>query len=436
MNKLELTVKQKLHISTKIITSLQIMSFNTMELYSFLEKESEENIFIDYDFFFENKLFRDYIGNKHIPKENRLTKSENIENEIDFLSDSYEPTLTEILLEQLGTSNLDYSEQMIGRIIIYSLDKDGYLRDDLEEIAKNTGEHIEKIEKVLAVIQSFEPMGIGARNIKECLINQTSDYVTKKFIKEHLDDIYKNDIGKIAKKENISIDEVKEIIENIKKLNPKPSSGYKINSYEMHYIYPDIFVDFVEGDISITVKESISNIHANTYYLDLLDKDIDEYTRDYLKKKLTRTMLIIESVEKRKQTIQQIANIILTTQKNHIMYDEPLETLMIKDIANRLDISESTVSRAVRHKYVQTPKKTYKLKNLLSLGSQNSDNISKDYIKNQINEIISRENKKKPLSDEKITDMLNQQDIDIKRRTVAKYRDEMGIQPAKLRKIY
>ena len=433
MQNLELTLKQKLNISNKIITTLQIMTLNILELQSFLEKESEDNVFIDYDCFFEDKLFRNYMKNK-VHKEKFVLEKEYIE---DIEKDRYEPTLTEILLEQLGTFVLDEEEKNIGEIIIYSLDKDGYLRDNIDEIADITHQDVKKIKKILKIIQTFEPVGIGARNLQECLLLQTQDDFVKKIIKNYMEDIYKNNINKIAKNEKKDIEFVKNVIEYIKKLNPRPASGYKINKYETNYIYPDIILD-IKGDyIKINIKENISNIHANEYYLKLLDTDIDDDTRQYLKKKLTRTMMIIEGIEKRKQTMEKIANIIIEKQKRHILYDEPLENLQVKDIANMLNISNSTVSRAIRHKYLQTPKHMYKLKNLLSLSSKsNSNNISKDYIMSKIRNIISLENKQKPLSDEKITDMLIQQDINIKRRTVAKYRDEMGIKIAKMRKLY
>ena len=432
MQNLELTLKQKLNISNKIITTLQIMTLNILELQSFLEKESEDNVFIDYDCFFEDKLFRNYIKNK-VHKEKFVLEKEDIE---DIEKDRYEPTLTEILLEQLGTFVLDEEEKNIGEIIIYSLDKDGYLRDNIDEIADITHQDVKKIKKILKIIQTFEPVGIGARNLQECLLLQTQDDFVKKIIKNYMEDIYKNNINKIAKNEKKDIEFVKNVLEYIKKLNPRPASGYKINKYETNYIYPDIILD-IKGDyIKINIKENISNIHANEYYLKLLDTDIDDDTRQYLKKKLTRTMMIIEGIEKRKQTMEKIANIIIEKQKRHILYDEPLENLQVKDIANMLNISNSTVSRAIRHKYLQTPKHMYKLKNLLSLPSKsNSNNISKDYIMSKIRNIISLENKQKPLSDEKITDMLIQQDINIKRRTVAQYRDEMGIKIAKMRKL-
>lgn len=433
MQNLELTLKQKLNISNKIITTLQIMTLNILELQSFLEKESEDNVFIDYDCFFEDKLFRNYIKNK-VHKEKFVLEKEDIE---DIEKDRYEPTLTEILLEQLGTFVLDEEEKNIGEIIIYSLDKDGYLRDNIDEIADITHQDVKKIKKILKIIQTFEPVGIGARNLQECLLLQTQDDFVKKIIKNYMEDIYKNNINKIAKNEKKDIEFVKNVLEYIKKLNPRPASGYKINKYETNYIYPDIILDIKGDDIKINIKENISNIHANEYYLKLLDTDIDDDTRQYLKKKLTRTMMIIEGIEKRKQTMEKIANIIIEKQKRHILYDEPLENLQVKDIANMLNISNSTVSRAIRHKYLQTPKHMYKLKNLLSLSSKsNSNNISKDYIMSKIRNIISLENKQKPLSDEKITDMLIQQDINIKRRTVAKYRDEMGIKIAKMRKLY
>lgn len=437
MNNLELSLKQRLSISNKIITSLEIMSLNIMELSSFLEKESEENVFIDYDSFFEDKLFREYIKNdNNIIEKDYITDDEEIEI-ID--KDRYEPTLIEVLLEQLGTSDLTEEEYVVGELIIHSLDHDGYMRDDLGYIAEIVHTDVATVEKVLGVIKTFEPVGIGAVNLQECLILQLGEdeVLVRRIIQNNINDIYRNNLDKIAKKENISIEEVKEVFEKIKKLNPRPSIGYKTNNYETMYVYPDIFVEFVSGDIKVSLKDTTSNIHANKYYLSLLDTNIDDETKTYLKKKLTRTMLIMESINKRKETIEKIANFIINSQKNHILYDEPLNDLNVKDIATALDLSESTVSRAIKHKYVQTPRHMYKLRNLLSLHCQHTANdVSKNYIMDMIQKMIEEEDKKMPLSDDKITDMLNDEGINIKRRTVSKYRGKMSIPTAKLRKKY
>ena len=437
MNNLELSLKPRLSISNKIITSLEIMSLNIMELSSFLEKESEENVFIDYDSFFEDKLFREYIKNdNNIIEKDYITDDEEIEI-ID--RDRYEPTLIEVLLEQLGTSNLTEEEYLVGELIIHSLDHDGYMRDDLGYIAEIVHTDVATVEKVLGVIKTFEPVGIGAVNLQECLILQLGEdeVLVRRIIQNNINDIYRNNLDKIAKKENISIEEVKEVFEKIKKLNPRPSIGYKTNNYETMYVYPDIFVEFESGDIKVSLKDTTSNIHANKYYLSLLDTNIDDETKTYLKKKLTRTMLIMESINKRKETIEKIANFIINSQKNHILYDEPLKDLNVKDIATALDLSESTVSRAIKHKYVQTPRHMYKLRNLLSLHCQHTANdVSKNYIMDMIQKMIEEEDKKMPLSDDKITDMLNDEGINIKRRTVSKYRGKMSIPTAKLRKKY
>ena len=437
MNNLELSLKQRLSISNKIITSLEIMSLNIMELSSFLEKESEENVFIDYDSFFEDKLFREYIKNdNNIIEKDYITDDEEIEI-ID--KDRYEPTLIEVLLEQLGTSDLTEEEYLVGELIIHSLNHDGYMRDDLGYIAEIVHSDVATVEKVLGVIKTFEPVGIGACNLQECLILQLGEeeVLVRRIIQNHINDIYRNNLDKIAKKENISIEEVKEVFEKIKKLNPRPSIGYKTNNYETMYVYPDIFVEFVSGDIKVSLKDTTSNIHANKYYLSLLDTNIDDETKTYLKKKLTRTMLIMESINKRKETIEKIANFIINSQKNHILYDEPLKDVNVKDIATALDLSESTVSRAIKHKYVQTPRHMYKLRNLLSLHCQHTANdVSKNYIMDMIQKMIEEEDKKMPLSDDKITDMLNDEGINIKRRTVSKYRGKMSIPTAKLRKKY
>ena len=437
MAKLELNLRQKLNLTTQLITSIEIMQLNSVELHSFLEQESEDNVFIDYDSLFEDSSFREYIKKNTYNTHSPPSKDDDIPDIQDFTS--FEPTLKDILLEQLGTSKLKDDDYLIGKLIVYNIDDDGYFKSDLSEISSIFKVSDDYVLSILRKIQEFEPIGIGARNLSECLLMQidTSDIKLVNIIKFHLNDILKNNLDKIAISQKISIDELKNYISKIKSLNPKPASGYRTNNNDSIYIYPDIFVDINDGKLEVTVKESITNLRINDYYLNLMDTAIDDDVRAYLKKKLSKTIFLIESIEKRRKTIQKVANEIVNLQKDFFLNNAPLKPMSLKDIANLSDLSESTVSRITKNKYIQTKKGIYSLKYFFSSHINTlDDDISKDFVLNKINEIVSNENPKKPLSDQKITDILNAIGIDIKRRTVAKYRDELNIAVAKNRKNF
>ena len=208
MTKLDLTLKQKLNLTTNLITSIEIIALNSIELYSFLEKESEDNVFIDYDAFFEDKMFRDYIRQNN--KRYEDYSFNNSENEDIEIQDSvkYEPTLKDVLFEQLGTLPLSELELSIGMAIIHNIDDDGYFRIDIKEISDVVNADDILILSVLKKIQSFEPLGVGARNLKECLLLQIdqTDELLFNIINYHLDDIYKNNLDKIAVSQNIELD--------------------------------------------------------------------------------------------------------------------------------------------------------------------------------------------------------------------------------------
>ena len=344
------------------------------------------------------------------------------------------------MFEQLGTLPLNELELSIGMAIIHNIDDDGYFRIDIKEISDVVNADDILILSVLKKIQSFEPLGVGARNLKECLLLQIdqTDELLFNIINYHLDDIYKNNLDKIAVSQNIELDTLKEYVKKIKTLNPKPSRGYKTdNNYDTLYIYPDIFVDVVGDSLTVRLKDSVSNVHINEHYLNMLDSDIDNNTRIYLKQKLSRTMFLIESIEKRRRTIQKVADKIVEVQKEFFLNNSPLKPMGLKDISQLAQISESTVSRATKNKYIQTPKGIYELKYFFSSHiSASNEDVSKDSVCKHIKDIVSKENPQKPLSDQKITDILNAMGIDIERRTVSKYREELNIPITKSRKKY
>ncbi|MGO1580777.1 MAG: RNA polymerase factor sigma-54 [Peptoniphilaceae bacterium] len=438
MLKLELNLSQKLNITNEMVTAIEIMELNSLELEDFIIKESEENILIEYDNKFDDDKFIKYI--KDLKSLNKTYYYNNDHEDLDI--SSYVPKkvfLREFLLNQLGSMKIDKKKYKICKYIIENIDDSGYFRINISQAARDLGVEDEEVLSCLKIIWTFEPGGVGARDLKECLLLQIegNDEILQKIIKYHLEDLSKNKLVKVAEEMKINRSELINYLEKIKRLNPKPASGYSTGEKNVEYIRPEIFIKVENEEISIEIEDKTSNFHINNYYLKLLETDIDEETKKYIKSKLSRTFFIIEAIEKRRETIRKVVEEILRIQREFFIYDKPLKALSLKDVASSLSISESTVSRVTKNKYLESKKGSYSLKSFF-VSSINSEfgEISKDQVIERMKAIISEENKNKPLSDQKITDILREEGIDIKRRTVAKYRDDSDIPSASLRRSY
>lgn len=438
MLKLELNLSQKLNITNEMVTAIEIMELNSLELEDFIIKESEENILIEYDNKFNDDKFIKYI--KDLKSLNKTYYYNNDDEDLDI--SSYVPKkifLREFLLNQLGSIKIDKKKYKICKYIIENIDDSGYFRMDISQAARDLGVEDENVLSCLKIIWTFEPNGVGARDLKECLLLQLedNDEILEKIIKNHLEDLSKNKLVKVAEEMKINRSELINYLEKIKRLNPKPASGYSTGEKNVEYIRPEIFIKVENEELSIEIEDKTNNFHINNYYLKLLETDIDEETKKYIKSKLSRTLFIIEAIEKRRETIRKVVEEILRIQREFFIYDKPLKALSLKDVASSLSISESTVSRVTKNKYLESKKGSYSLKSFF-VNSINSEfgEISKDQVIERIKTIINGENKNKPLSDQKITDILREEGIDIKRRTVAKYRDDSDIPSASLRRSY
>ncbi|SHH41320.1 RNA polymerase, sigma 54 subunit, RpoN/SigL [Anaerosphaera aminiphila DSM 21120] len=436
---LKLNQSQQLNLTTELIQAIGIMELNLVELEDFLMRESEENIYVDYKPKSEDDRVVKFL------KENRKDREDFYEAPVDE-ENSYEKyvssevLLVDILMEQLNTLKLTESERIIGTFLVENIDDDGYLKLNLNEAADMLNVDVHDVFYILKKIWTFEPRGIGARNLKECLILQTEENgkVLRAIIENHLEDISKNRINKIAKSLNISIEDTLYYIEEVKKLNPKPGSGYVTSSEPTPYIRPEIFVNIVDGELVVEIEESSSsNVTINKYYLNMLETDIDEDTRNYLNTKLSRTMFLLKSIEQRRENISKVSNELVNRQKDFFLKDSSLKPMTLKDIADTLGISESTVSRVTKNKYLQCKKGVFPLKYFFSTSIGTKDGkVSRDYIEKIIIDIIDEEDKSKPLSDQSITDIVNKKGININRRTVAKYRSELNIASASFRRRF
>ncbi len=352
-------------------------------------------------------------------------------------------TLMDHLFEQLHLAPFDEKQMKIGEYILWCIDDDGYLTVDLDHIAEQFYVTVDEVEKVLEVIQKFDPVGIGARNLQECLLIQLQekeekDELTIRMIQECFEDFTNKRYEKIAKKLEISLDEVKRIMEVASRLNPKPGERY-ISEAE-NYIIPDVIVTQSEGKFHISLNDwNIPRLRINESYKRLLrGKDkVNKETRDYIRQRLESARWIINSIYQRRATILRVMESILNHQRGFFEKGKDhLNPLILKDVADDVHLDISTVSRVTSGKYVQTDFGVFELKYFFSerMETMDGDEVSNKLIKNKIKSIIEKENPKKPFNDQTISNMLKEEGFIVARRTVAKYREQMMIPVARLRR--
>ncbi len=352
-------------------------------------------------------------------------------------------TLPEHLLEQLHLiPDLTEKEIMIGEHIIWNINEDGYLSTSVEEIALNLDVTVEEVEKVLKIIQRLDPVGIGARDLRECLLIQLEEFggseTAKTILRDYFEDFRNKRFEKIAKKMEISLEEVKRAMEEIAKLNPKPGEGY--SSPEQNYVIPDVIVERVDDDFVISLNDSnIPSLRINPVYRRMLSdrKALTKEERDYLRKRLESARWLINSIHQRRATIYRVMQAILERQRDFFEKGPAhLKPMILKDIAEDIGMDISTVSRVTSGKYVQTDYGVFELKHFFSekLKTVDGEEVSNKMIKERIREIIENEDPHKPLNDQTIAEILKKEGVPIARRTVAKYREMMGIPVARLRR--
>jgi len=355
-------------------------------------------------------------------------------------------SLTDHLLEQINLLQFNDLEHEIAEQIIFNIDDVGYLSCDLEIIAANVSSTVDKVEEVLKEIQHLEPIGIGSRNLQECLLIQLEDVVEENpeatiaydIVEKYFDDFANKRFSKIEQKGGYSKDQLREAQQIIERLNPKPGEG--LIDPETNYIVPDLIVERIDDEFVISLNDgNIPKLQLSNYYLSLYQKGKktgDKETRDFLKKKIDSARWFINSIHQRRTTMLRVMQAIVSRQYD--FFDkgkEHLKPMILKDIAEDVDMDISTISRVTNGKYVQTERGVFELKYFFteSIKTDNGE-VSNRVIKDRIKEIVDEENKQSPLSDSKIAKKLQEEDYNIARRTVAKYREQMNIPVARLRR--
>jgi len=357
---------------------------------------------------------------------------------------SSRPSLYSHLKWQLSMSHLDEEQQEIGDYILGNLDGDGYLDMAIQEIAEATGYPPDKIETTLQQVQNFDPVGIAARDVRESLLIQArfqnlGGTTVEKVIQEHLGDLEDKRYERIAKKLCTSYDEICSAVSIIKALDPKPGRIY--SEEETVYITPDVYIFRLGDDYQIVLNtDGLPKLRINPYYKNILrSKDAtSESAKAYIQEKLKSAAWLIKSIHQRQRTIYRVTESIVKFQRN--FFDKgvtQLRPLVLRDVAEDIQMHESTVSRVTTNKYAYTPQGTFELKFFFnsSVHGLGGDSVSSESVKEYIRSIIKAEDKGKPLSDQEIANMLKSQNINAARRTVAKYREAMGILPSRKRKV-
>lgn len=447
-NTLELNQSQKLILTTQLKQSLAILNMSRLEVEEEIRKESESNPLLEAEKNEEGIDWEKYI--KHMESINiRQDKNDapySSENAVDFENMIRSTSnLHDYLIDELKYFKLTLEEKRICKYIIDSLDEDGYLRINDKEIYDELRVDASLFRRCLDIVQQLDPPGIGARNISECLILQLermgiSNNIVENIIMNDLELIGRNKLKDIAKKYKISIEKCKEAIEIIRHLDPKP--GRACSNDKCVYVQPDVIVDKIDGKYIVhTNEKDVYNIKINDFYRNMMtDKDSDKEAKEFIKERLNSAATLIKNIESRKSTILRIAEAIIEEQQEFIQKGEKyIKPMKMKDIADKLEIHESTVSRGVNGKYMLTPFGLYEFKFFFNAALEtdnSSEGASSAGIKRDIKDIIDGENKKKPLSDDAISKMLKEKGVSVARRTVAKYREEMGIPSSSRRKEF
>lgn len=460
----DLTIEQsqKLVMTPELIQAIQILQFNTQELDAFVqeqllvnpvleqdqEKETPENASegrsgeeeekLDWKEFIRNGSYDDisYKGYRDRDEDGPDTFERYVSSDV---------TLPEHLMFQYQFATVDKGCRRVGKYIIESLDENGYMTSTIEEISRATGVREEKVCEALDIIHGFDPAGVGARNLSECLRLQLEarNELTpqmEEIIGKHLEDIANNRLSAVAKDTGMTVLEVQEAADVIRTLEPKPGRQFA-SEMETKYVIPDVIVEKIEDDYVVIINESSTpHLTVSSYYRNLLGQaEKDKQLADYLTERVNSANWLIRSIEQRKQTIFNVVSSVVKHQREFFDNGSKyLKTLTLKDIAEELGIHESTVSRSINGKYLQCPRGVYEIKYFFSAGvsDQVGEGVSSNSIKEFIKEIIDGEDKHRPYSDQTIVKLLEDKGFNISRRTVAKYRDELGILSSSKRKRY
>ncbi len=453
---LNLQQQQKLVMTPELKQSIEILQFSALELNEFINNEILENPTLerkdDSEKFPAEEKKSDIDGKIDKIEWDKVSRyktgmqyEKNSEETDVFNLVPMEISLHEYLINQLRYTVIEEEKMPLATYLIQCIDSKGYMIFDFDYVKDHFNVDEDELEDIILTIQTFDPIGIGARDLKECLLIQAvyhdeEDKLVYTLINDYLEDIASNRLSKISKELDIDIDRVKEVIGKIKSLNPKPGNGFS-SSKDIPYIKPDVILKKIDDEYIILVNESSApKLHINSVYKKMLsEENIDKKEVEYINSKIKSALKLIKNIEQRRNTIYKVVESILEIQYDFFekgpIY---LKKLNLKTVADMLGLHESTISRATSGKYIQCPSGMYELKYFFKGGvsTKGGDSVSSESIKVIIKDLINKENKKKPVSDQLISKEFDKIGVKISRRTVAKYRSELGIPSTSKRKEY
>ena len=450
--KLEISLKQELSLSPQMMQTMKILQMGSQELVEFIHQAVQENPVLDMQEYYDKhmdfvEVQQRLLWLKQYDRQNRFYHAQDDEkNLLNTLSagNDWDETLFEHIYAQIQESEYPAMIKKQMTFLAESLDQNGYLDESLGSLASELGCTEKELEEALLCLQTLEPAGIGARNLSECLSLQLarqgrSDSLAMQITTCHLDALARSSFARIAQELGVTTADVLEAFEMIRALNPKPGMMFR-DSGRTIYVTPDITVNRTQTGFELISNDSrIPTLTFNSYYSELLKDTANQEVKDYLAERFQQAKWVIRSIEQRKSTLMRCAECILDIQTEFFSSGPGhLIPMTLADVAKKLDVHESTVSRTVKDKYLQCASGTYPFAYFFSrsLSTDTEDGISADTAKHLLKKLIDEEDKRKPLSDEKLRQLLQQQGIALSRRTIAKYRNELEIPGASGRKHY
>jgi len=437
MNKQRLVQKQYQNLSPQQIQFLSLLQTPIVSLEKRIEEELENNPALEEDEHEEinQPLYQKKEGVNNFEEHQIVEKNESLEN---------------YLINQLIDLNLEDDIKFLVKYLINSIDKNGFLNRDLYSISSdiliNHNENIEekKLDEALTILKSLEPIGIGSKNLQECLLIQLKTRFPNEedaynIILHHYSSFSNKNYEFIIKKIGLSKIELRKIYELIAKLQPIPSTGFSSQSNTTKYIYSDFTISTINSEIELQInKANTKPVKTSNYYSALLNETKDSKTKEFLSKKIEQANWFKEAIIKREHTLKIVMQAIIKLQKDYFLSgaESDLKPMKLSDIAEMVNMDISTISRVSNSKYIETQFGTFKVKELFSEAyiKESGEIISTNVIKNKLKELIAIENKLSPLTDEQLTRELSKHEFNIARRTVSKYREILNIKTAKLRR--
>lgn len=436
-NKLIQEQTQKMALSVRMQQSLKILQYSNIELLEFVNTQIDENPVLESNY--DPAAYYDGLAR---------TGYKGVSSDYDPISalEDTSGSLEQHLLFQLNCmASVPTKVSKVSKYIIGNLDSNGYLTLSLERVALDLQISLSIAEQALSLVQGLDPAGVGARNLRECLLIQLrdrkpEDNLALHLVNLYLEDIVANRLKFVAKELKVTVTDIQVAASLLKHLVPRP--GMIFQKHESRYIIPDVTIEKASGDqFKVLVNRSLSaSLSISGYYLRMSEADeVRGNDQEFLKEWISSAKWLIKSLSQREQTLQLVMEAIVVVQSDFFRHGRGhLTPLTLKEVANRVDLHESTISRSVTGKYVQTPQGLFELKYFFASGINTSEGAvtSTENVKETIKKLIQHENSRKPYSDQELMELLQETGIHISRRTVAKYREEIGVPKSSKRTIH